>query len=504
MVCPSDRVSFQSFYPIAVHVMVFSSPTFLFYFFPLFFLVYFVSGRQNWVIFLLSLLFYAWGGLAHVPLLLFYIVANYLAGLAVARAPPGHQGWVLALGVAVNLLLLLVYKYLGFVGAQLNLLLSWLGAGPVPRTDLTLPLGISFFTFQGISYLVDISRGDVRAQPSLLKFAMYKTMFPQLIAGPIVRYRHIAGKIDGRKVSLFRLRHGLMLFTLGLAQKCLIANTVALPADALFKLPAEQLSAATAWLGAICYMVQIFFDFAGYSNMAIGMGHMMGFCYPINFNRPYTAQSITEFWRRWHISLSSWFRDYLYLPLGGNRRGPWRTYGNLFAVFVLCGLWHGANWTFAAWGLYHGCLLVVERVGLSRWLAGLWRPLRHGYLLLAVCLGWVIFRADSLPHAARVIATMAGAGGDGPGLAPLARFLTPSVATAVVAAVVFCALPPPSERRLSVWLRHHLAGSGAARGGGMMDGVVATAFGAGSLALGAAAALSLATNTYNPFIYFRF
>ncbi len=480
--------------------MVFSSPTFLFYFFPLFFVLYFVSGRSNAVIFLLSLLFYAWGGLTHVPLLLFYIIVNYAAGLAVGAAP--HKRWILALGVALNLSLLLLFKYLGFLEDQAQTLAAWLGGGPLPQFRLALPLGISFFTFQGISYLVDISRGDVRPQRSLLKFAMYKTMFPQLIAGPIVRYRQIAGKIDGRRVSLFRLRHGAMLFALGLGQKCLLANTVAFPADAIFRLPDGQLTAGTAWLGTACYMVQIFFDFAGYSNMAIGMGHMMGFSFPANFNRPYCAQSVTEFWRRWHMSLSTWFRDYLYLPLGGNRGGVWRTYRNLILVFLLCGLWHGANWTFAVWGLYQGCFLIIERLGVARVLAGLWRPLRHLYLLLVVAAGWVIFRADSLSQAGHFFAVMSGWGEGSPGLAPVARYLTPSVVTALAAAAVITAMPQWSERRLRADLRRVLATIPRARAA--VDGTVAIAFGAGSLALVAAAAFSLATNTYNPFIYFRF
>jgi alginate O-acetyltransferase complex protein AlgI len=480
--------------------MVFSSPTFLFYFFPLFFLLYFLSGRSNAVIFLLSLLFYAWGGPQHVPLLLFYILVNYAAGLALG-AIPRNRG-VLAAGIALNLVLLLLFKYLGFLEAQLDMLGRWLGAGSVPHAGLALPLGISFFTFQGISYLIDIFRGEVQPQRSLLKFAMYKSMFPQLIAGPIVRYRHIAGKIDRRRVSLFRLRHGAMLFTLGLAQKCLIANEVAYPVDQIFKLPHGQLTAGTAWLAAICYMVQIFFDFAGYSNMAIGMGHMMGFSFPANFNRPYTAQSVTEFWRRWHISLSSWFRDYLYLPLGGNRQGVGRTYRNLFAVFLLCGLWHGANWTFAVWGLYHGLFLVLERLGWSRILSGLWRPLRHLYLLLAVGAGWIIFRAESLPQALHFYARMAGLGEGEPGLAPLARFLTPNLLAALLAAAIFCALPPLTERRLRAGLRRLAAPSSGWRPAA--DVSAALLFGAGSLALAAAAAFSLASNAYNPFIYYRF
>ena len=480
--------------------MVFSSPGFLFYFLPLFFLLYFISGRRNSVILLGSLLFYAWGGPAQVPLLLFYIVLNYGFGLAVA-AMPGRR-WVLGLGIALDLVLLLVYKYLGFLENQADAALGWLGAGPVPHTDLALPLGISFFTFQGISYLIDIARGEVTAQRSLLDFAMYKTMFPQLIAGPIVRYRQIAGRIEHRRVSLFRLRHGAMLFTLGLAQKCLIANTVAYPADMIFKLPDGQLTAASAWLAALCYMVQILFDFGGYSTMAIGLGHMMGFTYPPNFDRPYSAQSVTEFWRRWHISLSTWFRDYLYIPLGGSRGGPWRTYRNLFSVFLLCGLWHGASWTFAVWGLYHGAFLVLERLGWGRVLARLWRPLRHLYLLLAVLVGWVLFRAGSLHQAGHFLATMSGFGDGMAGLAPAQRFLTPSVATALAVAALACALPSLSERRVQAALRRLLAARPAWRPAG--DSAVALAFGAGSLALCGMAALRLATNTYNPFIYFRF
>jgi alginate O-acetyltransferase complex protein AlgI len=480
--------------------VVFSSPTFLFYFFPLFFLIYFVTGRSNTAIFLLSLLFYAWGGLNHVPLLIFYILANFVAGLAIAAAR--RKDLALALGVAANLSLLIIFKYLGFIENQINFVFAWLGGGVMPHSNLALPLGISFFTFQGISYLIDIFRGDVQPQRSLLKFAMYKTMFPQLIAGPIVRYRQIAAKIDHRRVSLYRLRHGLMLFTIGLAQKCLVANTVALPADAIFKLPSEQLTAATAWLGAVCYTIQIFFDFAGYSNMAIGMGHMMGFSFPANFNRPYIAQSITEFWRRWHMTLSSWFRDYLYLPLGGNRGGPWCTYRNLFSVFVLCGLWHGAAWTFAAWGLYHGCFLVIERLGLSQVLANVWRPLRHAYLLLVVGAGWVIFRAESIPQAAHFFVSMSGWGETASSLAPAARFLTPSVATTIAAALVLCALPPISERQLQIRARKFIAGGPLA--GAVIDGTVTAAFAAGCLALAVGSALSLASNTYNPFIYFRF
>ena len=480
--------------------MIFSSSTFLFFFFPIFFLVYFASGRKNWAILVFSLLFYAWGGLAAVPILLFYIVFNYYAGLAIGAAP--RRAWLLAGGVAVDLAVLVFYKYSGFLERQVDVLFGWLHLGSVAARDQVLPLGISFFTFQGISYLIDVARGDAQPQRSLLNFAMYKAMFPQLIAGPIVRYRQIASRIERRQVSVFRLRHGVMLFAGGLAQKCLIANMVAWPADAIFKLPDGQLTAATAWLGTACYAVQILFDFGGYSAMAIGMGHMMGFSYPPNFDRPYAAQSVTEFWRRWHMSLSSWFRDYLYLPLGGNRHGAWRTYRNLFCVFLLCGFWHGASWTFAVWGLYHGAFLVLERVGFGQILRGFWRPVRHLYLLLAICGGWVLFRADSLHQAGHFYVVMAGFGAGVPELAPVARFLTPSVITALAVATAICALPPLSERRLQLALRRFLPFHAARRP--VADGAVAIAFNLGGLFLAGLAACSLAANTYNPFIYFRF
>lgn len=476
--------------------LVFSSVIFLFYFLPLFLAAYLCLPRWRAAIVVLgSFLFYAWGEPRYLPLLAAVILLNWGFGRALARTPVASRRLLLAAGVAANLAILVFCKYVGFLTAQLDAALGFAGVAWQPHLSVPLPLGISFFTFQGISYLVDIHRGDVAAQPSLLKFAMYKSMFPQLIAGPIVRYRQIAAEIDTLAVDTVRLRRGIELFVLGLAQKVLIANTVALPADQIFSLPPELLTGATAWLGAVCYMVQIFFDFSGYTNMAIGLGHTMGLTLPRNFDRPYQAQSVTEFWRRWHMTLSSWFRDYLYIPLGGNRAGGMRTGANLLAVFLLCGLWHGASWTFAIWGLYHGAFLIAERG--FRSVAGfrIWRPLRHAYLLLVVLIGWVLFRADSLPHAGAMLRAMAGFSAAGPLAMPPERYATASVATALMVAASLIASPP-----LAAWrdaLRVAVARPAAALA---LDGMRV----AWALSLFLLTATALSAGTYNPFIYFRF
>ena len=481
--------------------MAFSSIIFLFYFLPLFLLAYLALPRARmWVIIVGSVLFYAWGEPFYLGLLLLFIVMNWWLGLRLERAAPPLARALLVLGVGANLLLLGGFKYTGFLLAQLDALLGAAGLPTVPVPAIPLPLGISFFAFQGISYLMDIRRREVAAQPSLARFAMYKTMFPQLIAGPILRYRQIAHEIGDRRIDPARFRLGIELFVAGLAQKVLIANTAALPADQIFALPPESLTAATAWLGAICYMVQIFFDFAGYTTMAIGLGHMLGFSLPPNFDRPYAARSVTEFWRRWHMSLSSWFRDYLYIPLGGNRHGPWRTYANLLAVFALCGLWHGAAWTFLAWGLYHGLFLILERAAgrspaLAAWGARVPAPLRHAYLLLVVLAGWVVFRADTLPHAGQVLAAMAGFGTGGPDTLPLAFYTPASVWAALLAAVVMVVWKRNPERWTVAAAHAPRSAAGDAR--------LALRFTGGAVLLAVSAAV-LAAGTHNPFIYFRF
>ena len=346
--------------------MVFSSTIFLFFFLPLTLLAYFVVGPRgrNLILLAASLLFYAWGETVYLLVMLFSIAANYLFGLLIDRARErgSRGGTAFALAVATNLGLLGFFKYANFFVDNLNQVLPVLGLAPMDIGRVHLPIGISFFTFQALSYIIDLYRNETAVQRSLLNFALYKALFPQLIAGPIVRYRDVAREIEQRTVSLDDFASGVQRFIIGLGKKVLIANVMGRAADTIFATPAETLPATLAWTGSIAFMLQIYFDFSGYSDMAIGLGRMFGFHFLENFNYPYIARSVREFWRRWHISLSTWFRDYLYIPLGGNRHGPVRTGANLLLVFLLCGLWHGASWTFLIWGVYHGIFLVLERV----------------------------------------------------------------------------------------------------------------------------------------------
>ena len=391
--------------------MVFSSTIFLFFFLPLTLLAYFVVGPRgrNAILLAASLLFYAWGETVYLLVMLFSIAANYLFGLLIDRARQrGRRGGLaFACAVATNLGLLGFFKYANFLVDNLNPVLPVLGLAPMDIGRVHLPIGISFFTFQALSYIIDLYRNETTVQRSLLNFALYKALFPQLIAGPIVRYRDVAREIEQRTVSLHDFAGGVQRFIIGLGKKVLIANVMGRAADTIFATPAETLPATLAWIGAIAFMLQIYFDFSGYSDMAIGLGRMFGFHFLENFNYPYIARSVREFWRRWHISLSTWFRDYLYIPLGGNRHGPVRTGANLLLVFLLCGLWHGASWTFLIWGVYHGIFLVLERVpAVRRLLDRLPAPLQHAYVLLVVLVGWVFFRADTFAHALAYLEAM--------------------------------------------------------------------------------------------------
>jgi len=486
--------------------MVFSSITFLFAFLPVCLLGYFLLPeklRNAWLL-LLSLVFYWWGEQLYVAVMLATIVFNYWIGLRIDRYGPSVSDWVarrrrtLALGVTGNLGLLFGFKYANFAVDNLNAALSLVHVSPLKLPSIHLPIGISFFTFQAISYIVDIYRREVPASRSLVDYAMYKAFFPQLIAGPIVRYRDVAAAVKKRQITTADFAEGIERFILGLAKKALVANVVAQPADYLFELEPSQLTSGLAWYGVLCYALQIYFDFSGYSDMAIGMGRMFGFRFLENFNLPYAASSIRDFWRRWHISLSTWFRDYLYIPLGGNRRGEGRAALNLFGVFVLCGFWHGAAWTFLIWGVYHGVFLTLEHWGLEAALQRLPRPFRIAYVWVVVLVGWVFFRASSLPHALAYLKAMAGwqlatANAD-------AWFDTWNRETALS----MCFAVP-----LSLGLRQLLA-KHAGRLFSVGASSEAGAVGAGTasqLLLGALfylSVLALAGSTYNPFIYFRF
>lgn len=382
--------------------MVFSSTTFLFLFFPLVLLGYynpFVRSRTFKNMFLLaaSLLFYAWGEPVFVFLMLFSIAVTWWMGLHIGN----HKGKkILMLGVAYHVIVLFVFKYLTFALKELQLLFGE-QAGVI---EIALPIGISFFTFQLMSYLFDIYYGKAEAQKNLLQVGLYVALFPQLIAGPIVRYDYIARQLDHRRESFLKFASGMQRFVIGLGKKVLIADYMAAIADLYFNAGGER-SVLSAWLGAIAYTLQIYFDFSGYSDMAIGLGRMFGFTFAENFNYPYMASSVTDFWRRWHISLSSWFRDYVYIPLGGNRGSRWQWIRNFSLVWLLTGIWHGANWTFIAWGIIYLFALLAEKLmGLDK-KAGIGTRI---YTLFIIILAWVIFRADTLTEGLQYIGCMLG------------------------------------------------------------------------------------------------
>lgn len=463
---------------------------------------YFICGRRlkNTLLLLFSLLFYAWGEGVFVLIMLCSIAGNYLAGLLIEKhRDRGKAGIVLFFAVVLNLGLLIAFKYANFIVGNINLLVPLLHLDTIHLNPVHLPIGISFFTFQAMTYVVDVYRKDANSQKNPINIGLYIALFPQLIAGPIVRYHDIAKQIVSRKVNLDIFAKGVERFIYGLGKKVLIANALAVPADKIFSIPADGLTAGLTWLGIICYTLQIYFDFSGYSDMAIGLGHMFGFKFLENFNYPYISKSIREFWRRWHISLSTWFRDYLYIPLGGNRKGELRTYINLVIVFFLCGLWHGASWNFVIWGMMHGMFLVLERIGLNDILKRLWVPFRHLYTLLVVIIAWVFFRAETLPYAMSYLAAMFGsANGDGI-VYHTALYLDNEVKLVLVAGIVFSA---PVLDCLARFKTNVMNAS---------NGFVSLAEGASALSslfvltlilLGSI--MSLAAGSYNPFIYFRF
>jgi alginate O-acetyltransferase complex protein AlgI len=478
--------------------VVFSSTVFLFLFLPLVLGLYFLARRElrNAVLVVFSVLFYAWGELRFVPIILASAGINYLLGILSGRSTsPKTSRLALGSAVIINIGLLAYYKYANFFVENANAVLSSLPGhhAALVHTPVALPLGISFLTFHALSYVIDIHRKQAVAQKSPLKLGLYLLFFPQLIAGPIVRYHDIADQLASRHVSMHDFAIGAQRFVLGLGKKVLVANCVAGVADGVFGLPVSQVTCGVAWLGAFAYALQIYFDFSGYSDMAIGLARLFGFRFLENFNYPYIARSVTEFWRRWHISLSNWFRDYLYVPLGGNRVGPARLYFNLVIVFFLCGLWHGASWTFVIWGLLHGFFLVLERVGLRRLLERAWVPLRHAYCLTVVVVTWVFFRADTFPQAKAMLAAMIGQGHSSGAVRTASSFVDNMQLAAAAVAVV-------GSMPLLRWLE----GVRRARVSAAVTIAweLARVVGLSVVLLGCA--LRLSAGTYNPFIYFRF
>lgn len=457
-------------------------------------------AARNLLLLAASLFFYAWGEVLYVLILLASITANTWLGVRISRAAGSARRWNLGLAVAVNLALLGYFKYANFIVDNLNELLALSGAAALANDPVHLPLGISFFTFQALSYVIDVYRRDAAVQENFLDVALYISLFPQLIAGPIVRYGFIARQLTERSASLDDVAAGMRRFTIGLAKKVLIANTAGEAADEIFAHQTGQLDPALAWLGVLCYGLQIYFDFSGYSDMAIGLGRMFGFHFPENFRTPYASRSLREFWRRWHISLSSWFRDYVYIPLGGSRARPPRVRLNLLLVFFLTGLWHGASWNFVIWGLFHGGFLALERTRFGTLLERLPALPRHIYLLLVVGVAWVFFRAEDLDHALGYLSAMIGLGGRAQD-AYVATLLTPKLIAALAAGIAF-SFPWWQRLDLDRLGLDRLALGG--RGGPAMALAAAMAREAAWLGLFVTCLLVVAGQSHDPFIYFRF
>ncbi len=484
--------------------MVFSSPVFLFLFLPVVLLLVMCVGTlraRNTVLTIASLFFYAWGEVLYAWVMLASILLNYLMGrwLGASTTPDGRKV-VMGVALLANLGMLAWFKYANFIGENLGALFHRFG-GEFPVFDpVQLPIGISFFTFQGLSYVIDVYRNEVPVQRKPGHIALYIALFPQLIAGPIVRYQDVAAEIDDRRMDLPGFASGVRRFIIGLGKKLLIADSCARVADAVFAIPDAAMPASVAWLGTIAYSIQIYFDFSGYSDMAIGMGRMFGFHFLENFNFPYIARSVRELWQRWHISLTTWFRDYVYIPMGGSRGGTIATYRNLISVFLLTGLWHGANWNFVLWGLFHGLFLVLERLGLERFMSRLPYLIGVLYTLFIWNLSWALFHTDSLELAWNFTRSLFGSD-------PMLNdhlYASVYLSNDVLFALIFGAMAStPLLRSILARLRNRsqtwtvAARSMAARAYATADVTVHATI----LLL---CAMHMASSTYDPFIYFRF
>lgn len=479
--------------------MVFSSFVFLLVFLPLVLFLYFISPRRlkNLVLLIASLIFYAWGEPVYVLIMLFSTVFDYTNGRLIeyfrAHGSPGKMKAALVVDLCGNLAILGFFKYADFVIGNINTIT---GAG-LSLLHIALPIGISFYTFQTMSYTIDVYRGNVPAQHNILDFATYVVLFPQLIAGPIVQYKTVAKELSKRKSSLVDFSEGVFRFSVGMAKKVLLANQIGALWNTISQM--HELTAATAWLGAIAYSFQIYFDFSGYSDMAIGLGRMFGFHFLENFNFPYMSKSITDFWRRWHISLSSWFKEYVYIPLGGNRKGMPRQIFNLLVVWMLTGLWHGANWNFVLWGLYYGILLILEKLFLLRWLEKLPAWIGRLYSLFLVVIGWTIFAQTDMGELAGYLKAMFGIGVAG---VNSDFFYLLSCNAVLLVVLVLCSI----DHR--VWLSRLKKGH-PAQGGNIYQAVQASrgltlAKPVLMLVLLVLSYAFLVGDSYNPFLYFRF
>lgn len=474
--------------------MLFSSPVFLFLFLPTSLLIYYLAPKKakNLVLLFFSLAFYTWGEQELVFLILASAVVDYMSGLIIGA---GKRKLGLWLSIVFNLSILIYFKYSSFAFSNATSFFNLFNLDfndSLRFSEVILPLGISFYTFQTMSYTIDVYRGLIKPNKNFIDFAMYVTLFPQLVAGPIVRYKHLAVQIKNRVVTSDLFVKGIERFVIGLAKKMIIANNCAFIADGIFSMPMDEMSSLISWIGVLAYCLQIYFDFSGYSDMAIGLGNMFGFKFPENFNYPYIAKSISEFWKRWHITLSEWFKDYLYIPLGGNRKSLFRTYTNLLIVFFITGLWHGASWNFIVWGLFHGVFLILERAGLKKTLEKMPPLIAHVYTLFIIVVSWVLFRSENLTNAFDYLVVMFSSR-----IATNHEFLsfyfTNEVQMAFLIGILFSM--PIYNRIEKITLRTYASSKMKFYYGVKYFGMTA---------LFVVCCIYVVTGSYNPFIYFRF
>lgn len=460
-----------------MEILLFSSTTFLFIFLPIVCIVYALVKNEykNYWLLVASLFFYAWGEPRYLSVMLLIIILNYWTARFMDKINK-HSRFILVLGIFLNLSILVFFKYANFIIENLNLITN----SNIKSLHIVMPIGISFFIFQAMSYTIDVYRKDVVAQIDIKKLALYISLFPQLIAGPIVKYHDIAYSIDNRNVSLNDVVYGARRFIIGLSKKVLLANNMGIVADKVFATTPDGISLGVAWLGAVAYSLQIFYDFSGYSDMAIGLGRIFGFRFLENFNYPYIARSMTDFWRRWHISLSSWFKDYLYIPLGGNRNGSFKTLRNLLFVFLATGIWHGASWNFVVWGLWHGLFIMLEKL-LKK--TKIYSYIGNFYVILVFVIGWVLFRSDNLITAFEYIKVMLGFRNNLPHYG-WAYYLNTQYIIIGLMAIMFC----------YPWKMDFLKAK------------ISTefAYNVCLLVFLVLSMISIVVSSYNPFIYFRF
>lgn len=467
--------------------MLFSSIVFLSIFLPSLIILYFSVKKsfRNYILLIYSLIFYAWGEPRYLSVMLCIILINYLAAILIDKNK--NRKIILICDILLNLFVLIYFKYFNFIVININKVLK----NPLPKLNIIMPIGISFFIFQAISYVFDVYKNEVPVQKNIYKLTLYISFFPQLIAGPIVKYHEVQKEIENRNESLNNIYLGLFRFSIGLGKKVLIANTLGEVVDKIFMLDIiNTIDYKIAWIGAICYSLQLYFDFSGYSDMAIGLGKVFGFKFLENFNYPYVSKSITEFWRRWHISLGTWFKEYLYIPLGGNRKSSIRTYINLFIVFLATGIWHGAKWTFVIWGLWHGIFIIIERkIKIEKYDKKFEIFIRHIYTLFIIITGWVLFRAENMSYGIKFLKIMFGISKNSKIPYSVMYFLDRKVILALLIGLI------ASVNIFKLNIDKYYESKS------FMRNILLNMY---SIIILILSYMSILSSTYNPFIYFRF